>query len=379
MDTKSFVQRLRSLYLNSYIYTKTVFKDWKTKVAVTCPKHGDFYSIPQSLINGHGCKNCAVELQGFLKAKKAAAEFEVKARATHEDKYDYSQVKYKNAHTLVEISCNIHGSFFQRPYAHLQGSGCMKCGIISTAKKRTISLEGYIEKAKQKHGEKYDYSKTVYVSNREFILITCFEHGDFSIRAGNHLTGQGCVKCGAIKRVDGRRDTKEVFVKKANEIHNNRYEYTSVIYKGSHFKVVILCPDCGPFLQKPSDHLGSKSGCPLCVNQLNSRGVKKIVSYLLANNLKFEREKTFSSLKSAKAGNKSLRFDFYIQEFKTLIEFDGLQHFKPIAKWGGEKTYKALKENDELKNEWAAQEGFKLVRIKYTEEEVIEKILSDLL
>ena len=377
MDVESFIKKAQSVHLDKYNYTKTVFKDWKTPITLICPRHFDFHTMPLSHIRGHGCKKCAVELQASKRTKKAAAEFETRAKVVHGSKYDYSKVKYKNAHTLVDVICDIHERFQIRPYAHLQGSGCMKCGIISTAKKRTISPERYVEKAKKKHGRKYDYTKTIYVNSREFVLITCFEHGDFSIKAGNHLTGQGCFECGVIKRADGRRDTKEDFVKKANEIHNNRYDYTSTVYEGSHTKVVIICPDCGPFMQKPSDHLGSKSGCPLCVDQLNSRGIKKIESYLVANNLKFEREKTFSSLKSTKAGNKSLRFDFYVQDFKLLIEFDGMQHFKPIAKWGGEKTYQALQENDARKNNWAALEDFKLIRIKYTEEDMIEKILSD--
>jgi very-short-patch-repair endonuclease/protein-arginine kinase activator protein McsA len=376
MNTEDFIKKSQSVHGDKYLYTKTIFKDWKTLVNIICSRHMDFYQMPLSHIRGHGCKKCSVEFQALKRSEKAAAEFETKARAVHGSKYDYSKVKYKNAHTLIDIICDIHEVFTIRPYAHLQGSGCMKCGNLSTAKKKTTSPENYIQKAKKKHKEKYDYTKTKYVKSCEFVLITCPEHGDFSIRAGNHLNGQGCPECGEIKRADSRRDTKEDFVEKANKVHNNRYDYTLTVYKGAHVQVITTCPGCGPFKQKPSDHIGSKSGCPLCVDQLNSRGVKRIESFLLEQNYKFIREKTFPSLKSTKTGNKSFRFDFYLQEHDILIEFDGMQHFKSIAKWGGEKTYQALRENDALKNEWAQVHGYKLIRIKYTDEDKIEEILS---
>lgn len=379
MNTEEFIKKSKIVQGDKFLYTETIFKNWRTPVIIICPIHGDFHQIPLSHIRGHGCKDCANELQGLIKSKKAASEFEGKARLIHGSKYDYSMVKYKNAHTLINISCDVHKIFSIRPYSHLQGAGFKKCGIVSTAKKRTSSTEKFIIKADIKHQKKYDYSNTNYICNRESVLIRCYDHGNFSMRAVNHLNGQGCPECGEIKRANSRRDTKEDFVKKANKVHKNKYDYTLTIYTGAHVKVIIICPNCGPFNQKPSDHIGSKSGCPFCVDQINSRGVKRIESFLLEQNLKFEREKTFSSLKSKKTGNKSLRFDFYIHEIEILIEFDGMQHFQPVAKWGGDKTYQALRENDARKNEWAQLQGYKLIRIKYTDEDIIEEILSSYL
>ena len=75
--------------------------------------------------------------------------------------------KYINNHTKVIIRCNEHGEFKQRPANHLRGYGCSTCSNILTAKKLSSTTEEFIEKAKKKHGNKYDYSKVEYVTGRK--------------------------------------------------------------------------------------------------------------------------------------------------------------------------------------------------------------------
>lgn len=57
--------------------------------------------------------------------------------------------------------------------------------------------------------------------------------------------------------------TKEDFIKKANLIHSNKYDYSLVEYINSFTKVKIICPIHGEFEQTPSKHL-SGSGCKYC-------------------------------------------------------------------------------------------------------------------
>lgn len=86
----------------------------------------------------------------------------------HGSKYDYSKVNYKNANTNVLIICPIHGLFSQNPRSHLKGFGCAKCSN-RTAK----TTEDFIKESKQVHGDKYDYSETVYVNNHTNVKIFC--------------------------------------------------------------------------------------------------------------------------------------------------------------------------------------------------------------
>tara|TARA_R100000656_G_scaffold123901_1_gene101001 strand:+ start:1664 stop:2419 length:756 start_codon:yes stop_codon:yes gene_type:complete len=60
-----------------------------------------------------------------------------------------------------------------------------------------------------------------------------------------------------------RKYTREIFIKKGNEVHNNKYDYSLVEYVSSKVKVIIVCPDHGPFEQMPNNHLNNK-GCPVC-------------------------------------------------------------------------------------------------------------------
>ena len=61
--------------------------------------------------------------------KLTTEEFIKRAISVHGNKYDYSNVKYKNNLILVIIICHKHGEFKQEPGSHLQGRGCNKCGI----------------------------------------------------------------------------------------------------------------------------------------------------------------------------------------------------------------------------------------------------------
>jgi len=75
-------------------------------------------------------------------------------------------------------------------------------------------------------------------------------------------------------------------------------------------------------------------------------------------------------------GKNCLRFDFFLNNLKILIEFDGEQHFKPIKGWGGDKALKKLMANDHRKLVWVQENGYNLIRIKFSNEDNIEALLS---
>ena len=63
----------------------------------------------------------------------------------------------------------------------------------------------FIEKAKNRHGDKYDYSKVEYINSTTKVCIICKEHGEFWQTPHGHVRGQGCPKCAKIKRGDTKR------------------------------------------------------------------------------------------------------------------------------------------------------------------------------
>lgn len=134
-------------------------------------------------------------------------EFIKKAILVHGDKYDYSHTNYVASREKLMIICPKHGEFLQLPTSHLQGNGCPKCAKewtddhrnnlrLATRKSRGMSTSEWVERAKLVHGDKYDYSQTVYVNQRTNVKIICPIHGLFEQKADSHLRGCGCRLCG---------------------------------------------------------------------------------------------------------------------------------------------------------------------------------------
>lgn len=134
--------------------------------------------------------------------KLTTTQFIEKAISIHGDKYDYSKVDYENAHSKVVILCGFHGDFYQTPNSHLGGSGCKKCGVDKRSKLKSSDTETFILRSKSIFGDKFDYSKTVYVKSRLNLTITCKRHGDFEQRPYVHFkSASGCPGCYKEKSV----------------------------------------------------------------------------------------------------------------------------------------------------------------------------------
>ena len=118
------------------------------------------------------------------------------------------------------------------------------------------------------HGTKYDYSHVRYLGISSAVKIICHDHGVFLQKADYHLQGNGCAKCGILKRSKSRVERNaENFVEKAKKIHRDRYDYEKVVYKNVKHKVEISCKKHGPFLQTPDDHLNQRAGCKKCAHE----------------------------------------------------------------------------------------------------------------
>ena len=199
-----------------------------------------------------------------MNKKLTTEQFIEKARKIHGDKYNYSQVEYIDAKTKVKIICPEHGEFYISPNKHLIGQRCKMCSRKEFSKAQTLTTEQFIEKAKQIHGDKYDYSKVNYINSQIKISIICPEHGEFWQTPNSHLQGNGCPICATNNRSMKQTLTTEQFIEKAKQIHGNKYDYSKVEYVNNHTKVCIICPEHGEFWQTPNKHTISKHGCPVC-------------------------------------------------------------------------------------------------------------------
>jgi len=129
---------------------------------------------------------------------------------------------------------------------------------------KKLTLKEFIENANIIHNKKYDYSKALYINNFTKIQILCnFCNCIFFQKPNNHLNGQGCPNCfGKIRK------TTDEFIKKAINIHKDKYDYSLVNYINNSTKVKIICRKClNIFEQVPSSHINNKFGCNKCARK----------------------------------------------------------------------------------------------------------------
>ena len=140
----------------------------------------------------------------------------------------------------------------------------------------------FIEAARKKHGDKYDYSRVRYKSMREPVVIICPVHGEFTQKPLVHLSKDcagGCRQCA----YDKRRLSTQVFVERAKKVHGERYDYSKTRYHGNNRKkVTIICPEHGAFEQEPCQHLLGR-GCPQCGYRLAADKRTKSIERRLAD------------------------------------------------------------------------------------------------
>jgi hypothetical protein len=279
--------------------------------------------------------------------------------------YDYSLVDYKNNKTKVKIICPVHGEFEISPDSLLSKHGCKKCAIDK--KKKTT--EQFIQEAKLLRPE-YDYSVTEYVNNKTKIKINCLEHGTFFIRPNDFLNGYSCFMCGVKKRTISNSKTTEQFIQEAKLLHPE-YDYSKVDYKNNKTKVKIICPIHGEFETSPNNLLCRKQNCPKCAS---STGEKTIRNILESNDIKFQEQYRIPECRN----KLPLPFDFAVFDdnnmIKTLIEFQGEQHFKSVDFFGGNGGFVYRKRNDLIKKEFCEKNNILLIEITYKDN--IEEILN---
>ena len=412
-NKEKFIIKANNKHNYKYDYSKVEYVNSQNKVKIICTNHGIFEIKPNNHIQGSGCPKCKGELIRKLKVK-STEQYIIDAKKVHFDKYDYSLVDYKNAQDKIKIICYIHGIFEQKPNNHLNGQDCPKC-INNNLKSSTLE---FIKKSKEIHGNKYDYSLVNYKNNKtnvkiicdgkiyeqsprshlkginfkfltkdefiekakcihnnkynyslsefehssDYIKIICPIHGIFEQAINKHLRKNGCRKCA----IEQKSLTTEEFIKKAKEIHGDKYNYSLVNHISAHRKIKIICNDHGIFEQSSNSHILKKQGCPIC-NE--NKGEKEIRLFLIGYNIKYKTQKRFNNCKNIKC----LPFDFYLPEYNICIEYDGEQHYKSVNYFGGENGLLYRQQNDKIKTEYCKNNNIRLIRIRY-DEDITEKL-----
>lgn len=196
LTVAKFIERAQTKHGNRYDYSQVAFEGVENKITIICPEHGPFEQRVMTHLKGFNCPKCGrVSVAGKL--GHSMDRFLADARNAHGDKYDYSEVEYKNALSKVKINCPIHGAFLQTPASHVRGVACSKCSDLIAADKRRLSTGEFVARARDVHGDKYDYSRADYVTSHGKVEIICPEHGSFWQSPATHTMGNkaGCPGC----------------------------------------------------------------------------------------------------------------------------------------------------------------------------------------
>ncbi len=345
LTTEEFIQNSNKIHNYKYNYSLSKYLSGKEKLVIICKEHGEFLQRASAHLEGQGCMECRLE-----KRRTGLEVFLSRCFEIHGNRYDYSLIKeYNNSRDKIKVICKKHGVFKVTPDNHSnRKQGCPEC--------KKLGLEKFIEKSNIKHNSKYDYSLIKeYVNNKEKVEIICKEHGIFKQRIADHmLRGTGCPECAQFKL----RTSVEDFIKRSKEIHGDKYDYSDNIeYKSNKDKIEITCKEHGVFTQRINAHLTGQ-GCPNCKE---SKGESEVRNYLFSNGIEFIQQKRFGDC----VYHSELPFDFYLPEYNICIEYNGIQHYKPIEYFGGSEKFNYQLIRDEIKKEYCRNNNILLIIIKY--------------
>jgi hypothetical protein len=357
---EDFIKKSNITHKNKYTYDKVPNNfGVRQKVIITCPIHGDFNQTADSHKRGRGCPYCkgksGQDLNKSNQLKKDRINHFIK-------KYQFEHVRliesYSKGTMVNKFYCDIHGEFSKNSSQVSKGQICGECLKL---KNRKVSVANELNKMLKRHNNKFEYIN--YIDLVDEITVKCIEHNHtFKILKSSHVQNKygGCGYC-ISQYKDFRMKEQDEVIKNFRNVHEDRYRYDNVDYRGRSIKVSITCLKHGDFMQTPSSHLNG-SGCPNCKS---SSGEKMIQGILKKMGISYVTEKRFFGC-SSELGNKLLPFDIYVPEFHTCIEFDGYHHFFPIEAWGGENSLIKVQNRDRYKNEYCEKNEIDLIRIPYT-------------
>ena len=260
----------RATHGDRYDYSLVKYVRSKEPVKIKClvEGHGVFPMLPQEHKIGRNCPRCA--------GNYTPTEYEVRKlfKGKHGDKFSYENMNYINMSTDINIECPIHGFFETSPTEHLKYN-CKKCAGVYKP-----TTEEAIADFKEIYGNKYDFSKVIYVDSKTEVTVICKKHGIF-FRSPNKLkAGQGCSSCSKINmafrnKMSSSKDKSETLRKELFSIYGDKYSYQEVIYKNIDSDIYIKCKIHDLFPIKTHIALHNKKNiCPDCFTLVKQKGTK---------------------------------------------------------------------------------------------------------
>ena len=328
------------------------------KLEYICNKHNDkgVQKIAYSKFHGgQGCYFCGRETMG----NKQRLTIDKVKKVTEEKGFIFCRMFVENNKTYVVYKESYESDEKTTNYVNMRKSNKHNKSEYTTESISKILLDKYnIELLED------------YKNNSTKTKCKCLKHDYIWYPKINSIFSSncGCPKCGIEKIVKNKTFTTEKYrklLKEVNPMLDIVSEYTKN-YNDINFK----CLKCGEVFTRKANYIYGSCSCPNC-DHIYSKGENEVEKYLIKNNIFFEKQKTYDDCIFIE----KLRFDFYLSDKNTVIEYDGQQHFKPVEYFGGEIEFKKTKNRDKTKNEYCKKNKIKILRIPYWEFNNIEQIL----
>ena len=180
---------------------------------------------------------------------------------------------YNGSKTAIHCRCKREGckrEWFALPTNLYHGHGCPSCGIEQRANKRKLTHKEFLDKLKQKNKNSNLFEIcSEYQGLYQELKCKCLNETCNHIwyaKPANLYKSSGCPVCPRPLTAEVKARKQENFIKKANEVHGYKYDYSLVDYVDCYTEVIIICPkeNHGEFTRKTSVHLSPRKGCPLC-------------------------------------------------------------------------------------------------------------------
>lgn len=203
--TEQYVEEVKQVHQNRYDYSETEYRGDGEYIEYRCPVHG----LRRQIAGVHlraGCAACAGN------EPLTTSDFVARCEVAHAGKgYDFTDTIYTGRHAPVSFGCPKHGTITMQAGDLASGHGCAQCAFEEGADDYRLTTSEFVYVARLQHGDKYDYSKSVYTTCHDLITIICPFHGEFKQVAHEHLRGKGCRNCGSagIKRLGMNRLSDE--------------------------------------------------------------------------------------------------------------------------------------------------------------------------
>lgn len=323
-NTSEFIAQARQVHGARYDYSEADYRGSKVKLTITCPEHGPFHQTPNVHLTGHGCPHCAITKSTGGRKLDPAHVLERLRGTLLGSQYTYPRFneEYRRTTDKITAVCSDHGPFLVSPDKIFKGRGCPACGRERTRQAREVSEREFLDRAKDVHGHKYDYSGLNWRGYAHPVTIRCPIHGAFEQRPQSHiLQRSGCPECSRINKPQHQPVPFDVFVSRARRVHGGRYQYQREGYASVNGVVQIVCDRHGPFDQRGSDHLEGVN-CPACATGGPSRPQIALAQFLEDLGEKVEIDYRYG------VGKKEI--DVFLPEHRLGVEFNGLYFHSSI-------------------------------------------------